>query len=236
MQRLAGAHELLDGPLDARALEGNLRDLGRVNAVLGGASLSWRAIQPFLHTTRHRPVRLIDVGTGAADIPRDLLGRASRAGASLEVLATDVRPEIVDVARNTSQTVPGLTIDLASSDGIAAADGSFDIGHASLVLHHLEPDQARRLLAELARVSRTAVVINDLTRAAAWFAGAWLLSRIATANRYTRHDAPLSVRRAYTEREIVALAADAGLRPIARYRALPPYRCALVFVRRPSLG
>ena len=39
MRRLAGAHELLDGPLDDEAaLRGNLRDLGRINRWLGGTA------------------------------------------------------------------------------------------------------------------------------------------------------------------------------------------------------
>ena len=41
MERLAGAQELLDGPLDDPAtLAGNLRDLRRANALLGGVRLS----------------------------------------------------------------------------------------------------------------------------------------------------------------------------------------------------
>ena len=43
MDRLTGAEELHDGPLDDRpALVGNLRDLARVNRRLGGIDLSAR--------------------------------------------------------------------------------------------------------------------------------------------------------------------------------------------------
>ena len=45
MDRLANTLELLDGPLDdRRAVSANLRDLRRINRVMGGVDLSWRAL------------------------------------------------------------------------------------------------------------------------------------------------------------------------------------------------
>ena len=230
MRRVEGASELVDGPLDPSLLAANLRDLGRVNRWLGGTALSWRALQPFLAERDGRGLRLLDVGTGAADIPRGLLERARRDGFALDVLATDVRPEIVDFARRASGRASGLTIELSSGDRVAAPDGSFDVAHASLVLHHLDPTAARRLLSEMSRVATEAVIVNDLDRGRLWLAAAWLLSRLMTRNAYTRHDAPLSVRRAYAAGELVRLARAVGLRLASTYRARPPYRYALVFV------
>ena len=60
--------------------------------------------------------------------------------------------------------------------------------------------------------------------------GAWLVTRFFTRNRYTRHDAPLSINRAYTVDELVDMAHEAGLRPVAHYRTRPGYRYALVFM------
>jgi hypothetical protein len=97
------------------------------------------------------------------------------------------------------------------------------------VLHHLEPPEAVKLLREMARVAREAVIVNDLDRARPWLLGAQILSRLATRNRYTRHDAPLSVRRAYRPDELAALAKRAGLREGARLWTRPRYRYALVF-------
>ena len=91
-------------------------------------------------------------------------------------------------------------------------DHSFDIAHASLLLHHLDPPAAVVLLREMSRVARHGIVVNDLIRSRLAWIGAWLLSHLATGNRYTRRDAPLSVRRAYTVAELTSLIAAAGLR------------------------
>jgi ubiquinone/menaquinone biosynthesis C-methylase UbiE len=233
VKRLAGTPELLDGPLDADVLAGNLRDLARVNRWLGGAALSWRAVRSVLATLpTDVPASVLDVGAGAADIPRHLLQQASAGPHRLTVHATDVRPEIVSAAQALTAADEGLSISLAAPGRLDFDDGSFDVVHASLVLHHLEPAQAGVLLAEMARVARAAVIVNDLDRAGRWWLAAWLLSHLASGNRYSRHDAPLSVRRAYRPAELAALAANAaGLHEVARYRALGGHRYALVLAR-----
>jgi hypothetical protein len=52
--------------------------------------------------------------------------------------------------------------------------------------------------------------VNDLERSLPAWIGAWLLAHGTTRNRLTRHDAPLSVRRAYTKEEILGLCRQAG--------------------------
>lgn len=230
MRRKAAAKELLDGPLDQQTLAANMRDLARINRWLGGAGLSWRALKPLLRERRaSQHLRLLDVGTGAADIPRALRRRTAGRDPGLEILATDVRPEIVSIAQETARRSPMFEVVLGTADRIDREDSSFDVVHASLVLHHLEPTAAVELLREMARVAARAVIVNDLDRGWRWWAGAWLLTRVATANRYTRYDGPLSARRAYRPAELVALAEQAGLVEEARYWARPPYRYAITF-------
>lgn len=236
VRRLAGAAELLDGPLEPWILAGNLRDLARMNRFLGGSALSWRALEPIL---RRRALtgygcRMLDVGTGAADIPRELLRRAGAADYRLSVVANDIRPEIVDYARRASRDISELDVVVGPPQGIEADDQSFDVVHSSLMLHHCEPATAVSLLREMRRVSAGAVIVNDLARGRIWWTAAWLLSRIATRNRYSRHDAPLSVRRAYSPDEISALGAAAGLREVRRYRHVLGYRYAIAFARSPA--
>jgi ubiquinone/menaquinone biosynthesis C-methylase UbiE len=230
VQRLADANELIDGPLDLPTLAGNLRDLERVNRFLGGVELSWRALARLRGLSPGSgAVRLLDLGTGAGDIPRALLRRAEASHLLLEITATDVRPQIVDVARSRSAEVAGLTIALAGPQQLEFGDASFDVAHASMVLHHLEPAAVIELLAEMRRVARLGVIVNDLDRKRRWWLGSWLLSRLATGNRYTRYDGPLSVRRAYHPVELAELAQRAGLREVAGFWTRPAYRYAIVF-------
>jgi ubiquinone/menaquinone biosynthesis C-methylase UbiE len=226
MDRLTGTPELLDGPLDDPvALDGNLRDLARLNRITGGTMLSARAIDA-LGTAR----TILDVGTGGADIPMTLLARARRHHERLEVTATDGRPEVLDAARRVRPAITravGLRLEVADGCALPYPSAAFDVVHASLVTHHLEPAEVVTFLGELRRVARSGIVVNDLTRGRLAWIGAWLAVHTLATGRYTRSDGPLSVRRAYTERELLDLVAAAGMTPVAVVRGFARHRVAV---------
>ncbi len=241
MRRAADRPELLDGPLDRALLRGNMRDLARINRFLGGVALSRRALVALAtgsHATprvrhvdwRTTTLRMLDVGTGAADIPDSLLAWTAKRGLKLHVEAVDERHEILDVARERVGDRPELHLEHTAGDRLAYDDRAFDVVHASLVLHHLEPSMAVRLLREMARTASLGVIVNDLDRRRLAWLGAWAITRVATRNRYTRHDAPLSVQRAYHPTEVAQLAVQAGLGEVARIQGFLGHRYAMAFV------
>ena len=233
MERLTNVAELLDGPLDDPAtLDGNLRDLRRINRWLGGVALSAAAIEAL---AAHRvELTLLDVGTGGADIPAALSELANGRHRRLHVVGIDSRPEILAAAlrsRSATGSIDGLELHVGDGRELRYAERSFDVAHASLVLHHLEPPAAIDLLHEMGRVARLGVVVNDLDRSWLGWLGAWLLGHLLTANRYTRHDAPLSVRRAYRPQEMAEMLRAAGLRPVRTIRGAFRQRYAIAAVK-----
>jgi ubiquinone/menaquinone biosynthesis C-methylase UbiE len=236
MDRRTDAAELLDGRLDdPRALAGNLRDLRRINRWLGGVALSASAIDAL---AAHRPeLSLLDVGTGGADIPVAFLERSAARGRRWSIVALDSRPEILAaavLARPGLATLDGLDLHVGDGLSLPYPDRSFDVAHCSLVAHHATPDEAIALFREMARVSRLGVVVNDLDRRRLGWIGAWLLGHLLTGNRYTRHDAPLSVRRAYRIDELAALLRVAGLSPVRSIRGSFGQRYAIAAVPTPD--
>jgi SAM-dependent methyltransferase len=227
VDRLTDVAELLDGPLDdPAALAANLRDLIRINHRSGGAGLSVSAVRALLPGGGS----VLDVGTGAADIPVRLLADARRRNVPLAVTATDSRQEVLDAAFAVQpglRAVPGLSFAIADGRALPWPDGAFDVGHASLVIHHLGETDAVAFLRELRRVSRRGIVVNDLARSRLAWLGAMLLTHTLAASPYTRHDGPLSVRRAWTAAEMGALIGRAGLTPVARYTGFAGHRHAI---------
>jgi ubiquinone/menaquinone biosynthesis C-methylase UbiE len=234
MRRLVDAREHLDGVLtDPQTLDGNLRDLRRVNRRFGGSALSLRALRAVTDGPRPfdgtRQLRVLDVGCGSADIP---LAFTALDGpwASIHVTAVDSRPEILDAARRIDPRLAHRTdVELQVADGrsLPFADRAFDVAHASLVLHHLGQTDAVGFLRELARVSTMGIVINDLERGAANWLGTWLVLHVLSRNPYTLHDGPLSVRRAFTSAEMRDLLQEAGLRPVAQFAGFAGHRWAI---------
>ena len=224
--------ERLDGPLDDRAsLVGNLRDLRRFNRRLGGVALSVRALEAL--TADRDELSLLDVGTGGADIPLALIEAWRRRGRRLRVVGIDHRPEVLAaavLANPRLSAADGLELHVGDGTSLPYQDRSFDVAHASLLIHHLEPGAAVTLLREMRRVARRGVIVNDLARGRRAYLGAWLISHLLTSNRFTRHDAPLSVRRAYTPDELSGLLAAAGAREVHRVRGPFGHRYALAAV------
>jgi ubiquinone/menaquinone biosynthesis C-methylase UbiE len=234
MERLAHAVELLDGQLDdPGALAGNLRDLRRVNHWLGGIAISEAAIQAI---AAHRTdVSILDVGTGGADIPLALVSRAERRGRRFRIVGLDSRPEILAMAAERVDDSGATSVELKLGDGLALPypDRSFDVAHASMVTHHLEPGQVLTLLDEMGRVSRLGIVVNDLVRSRPAWLGALILTRLTTRNRYTLHDAPLSVRRAYRRVDLAAMLVQAGFAPVRTIPAIGGHRVSIAAVHGP---
>ncbi len=211
--------ELLDRLDDDRLISelgANLRDIRRSNRYLGGASALLRRLQPYLDGTRS--ISLLDVATGSADIPVIIARRAACQHRSVSIVATDIAGPVLDEARRQVDRSGLNTIRIEQADALALPyhDAEFDLVTCSLALHHFDPRRAVIVLSEMRRVARRAVFVNDLERSRLAWVGAWLLAHGTTRNRLTRHDAPLSVRRAYTKDETLGLCRRAGW-PLPRF-------------------
>ncbi|MGH7571745.1 MAG: methyltransferase domain-containing protein [Gemmatimonadota bacterium] len=116
-------------------------------------------------------------------------------------------------------------------------DRSIDVVHSAAFFHHLGVDDAGQVLAEMCRVSRRFVLVNDLVRSWVAAGSIWVLARLFSQNRLIRHDGPLSVLKAFRPEELLRLARAAG--PSAtgfrwRMDRTFPYRMALIGARTGS--
>jgi ubiquinone/menaquinone biosynthesis C-methylase UbiE len=223
------AEELLDrAGHDPAELAANLRDIRTVNRFAGGIATVLRHLPGLLcDIPRDRPVEILDMATGCGDIPLSLVAWANLQGRPLHLTITDRSPEILAEARRTLAGVPGVTFAVCDARAVPMPARSFDIVLCSLSLHHSAPGEAVQLLREMDRLARTGFILNDIRRCLAGYVAAWGASHVATRNRLTRHDMPLSVLRAYTPDELRALLRQAGI-PDATVTTHPLFRMAAV--------
>ena len=209
--RRAHAEELLDAPShDMAELDESLGHVASVNRWLGGVASITRYLKPLLAQRSH--VRLLDVATGSADIPLRIAQWARQHDYRVEIVATDIHPQMLELARRRCHGYAEITVEHADALDLPYSADAFDASMLSLALHHFEGAAQLAVLRELTRVSRELVLVNDLERTRLNYLGARLLAATHWRhNRLTRHDGPLSVLRSFTRSELRAIGAAAGL-------------------------
>jgi ubiquinone/menaquinone biosynthesis C-methylase UbiE len=200
-----------DAGVDALDLAENFGEIEAANRHFGG-------VGPIVRELLARDARaVLDVGCGSGDIARGLTRSARERGRPVAVTASDYSDLVLDIARARTPASEPIRFERADARALPYADASFDVATCNLALHHFEPPEAVAVLRELRRVSRLTPLVCDLVRSRLGYAAALAFAHLIARNRLTKHDAPLSVRRAYTQAEAVELAREAGWRaPVAR--------------------
>ncbi len=209
--------EILEEPgVDPALVRRSLADVARANLLFGGAMAVVREVESVFRQEA-RPSRdwtLLDVGTGAGDIPVKASRMARKRGVALTTFGLDESETLAAASRILlSAAVRGNAL------ALPCATGSVDIVTCSQVLHHFRDDDALQVIRELDRVARVRVVISDLRRS--WLAagGIWIASFPLSFHPVSRHDGVVSVMRGYTPDELSRLVATAvGRTPVVRRR------------------
>jgi 2-polyprenyl-3-methyl-5-hydroxy-6-metoxy-1,4-benzoquinol methylase len=209
--------ELIDLPVGNYSLSewaGSLADIRKVNRFLGDyrATLKYVSLLMALGAVAaDKPIKVLDVATGSADIPVAIVKWARRQGVRIELTAVDINPIAVGEATAFSKGYEEITVVVADACSLPFDDKSFDIVLCAKTLHHFDEEDTVRLLREVGRVAALGYVVIDLRRSWVAWALITMLTRLFTRNRLTRHDGPMSVLRSYTAPELNTLAKRARL-------------------------
>ena len=219
--------ELIDGAdYTAAELLASLSDLRRINRLLGGKRALFKHLLPLMTAPGREKVRLLDLGTGSADIPISIVRWARIHKIDIEIVVVDNNRLAAEEARERAKAYPEIRIVQADALQPPFGPASFDFVLASLFLHHFQTEQAAELIATYAQIARHAVIINDLHRHWLAYYSIKVLTSVFNASRLVRNDAALSVLRGFTRHDVDEISRLAG-RPIAIFRHFP-YRFALV--------
>lgn len=203
--------EWMDAPdADPALVRRSLGFLRRANRLLGYTRSTLAHLERFSHSWKPgERIRVIDFATGSADVPRAILRWGARSGFDLRVVGVDLHATTARAALADHPPDRRLRIVRADVLQLPFADGSFDYATTSLFLHHLDDDDAVRVLAGMERAARRGIIAGDLLRRRRAYA--WIKLFSAFANPMVRHDGPASVAQAFTRDEILALRDRAGV-------------------------
>jgi 2-polyprenyl-3-methyl-5-hydroxy-6-metoxy-1,4-benzoquinol methylase len=209
--RVLEPEDMDDPALATDRLHGALTGLTRLNFASNSARIIWQPIRQFTRELQTDRLRILDIATGAGDVPIALWHRARRAGLQLDIHGIDFSQRSVEFARRRAeQAKTSVTFECrnALTDELPS---DFDVVMCSLFLHHLNNQDAVTVLRRMAAATRRVMLVSDLRRNPFGlflaFAAGHLLSRSPVVHR----DAVRSVRAAFTTSELAHMAEQAAL-------------------------
>jgi len=193
------SEEILDSDqCPAIEAQASLRDLCRMNRWFGGIATTRKLLERVATVTGRKHFSVLEVAAGHGEVPR---------AAGRQLASHGITLDITDLDRAHSHLQPKHRALVGDALALPFRDASFDVASCSLFAHHLDPAQLAQFAGEALRVSRTAVLINDLIRhplhLALVYAGFPLMRSYVS-----RFDGVASVRRAYIPEEFRTILAD----------------------------
>jgi 2-polyprenyl-3-methyl-5-hydroxy-6-metoxy-1,4-benzoquinol methylase len=196
--------EMMDRPQPVSAeLDQDLKRIRQLNRWFGSYRLVLNFIRRWIEPGAQ--MRIVDLATGSADIPRLIVDYARQIGSQVEIDALDRQPATLEIARKLSTGYPEISYYEANILEWNSPE-AYDIVLCTLSLHHFSDEDAVRLLRRCRELSRRFVLVSDLRRGFLLNAGVHLLTTLIFREPMTRHDARLSAARAFSFSEMRTLA------------------------------
>jgi SAM-dependent methyltransferase len=154
-----------DPDADPELLGNALRFLRRVNRFFGYTRATLAHLRGF--SRRWMPgekIRILDLGTGSADIPLAILSWAERAGFDMYVMGLDLHARTVAAAARQAIGNPRLKIVCGDVLEMPLANGAFDYALANMFLHHLDDEQVVEVLRRMDALATRGIIFADLIR------------------------------------------------------------------------
>lgn len=206
---------------DDSEFERALLELRHVNRYLGGYRTLRGALVPFLRHRSGGTATVLDLGTGLADHPEQMVHWGAALGVEVNVTAIDANPTVVECAqrylnrRLTGRKRSQIHVQVGDAAQLSYPDNAFDVVTASLFLHHFDEKRCVAVLNEMSRVASAGVLINDLHRHPLAYLGIRAVAAAFPVTPMFANDGPLSVRRAFTPDELRRIARTAGLEGVS---------------------
>jgi 2-polyprenyl-3-methyl-5-hydroxy-6-metoxy-1,4-benzoquinol methylase len=202
-------------------LESALKELEYVNRYLGGIRVTLRALERCLRQDTPSALTILDLGTGAADIPRAIAQWARARQLNVRIVAVDFNASVCDWARQRTHAFPEVDLQEADVFALPFAPESFDYVHCALFLHHFPQQEASAILHLMYTLCRKGIIVNDLHRHPVAFHAITWITRCLSRSPMVKHDAPVSVLRGFQRPELIALGRLSGVSHLAIQRFWP---------------
>lgn len=203
--------EILDDfNLQGHDLELNLRELEKVNKLLGGYQVTIDGIKEAMKGHDSQTWRIIDAGCGGGDTLVKIASWARSTKVDVQLTGIDANSSAVQYAMKQAGRTPNLRFKMVNILSPQFLRLPADLVTFNLFLHHFSDEEIVDFLIQCRR-KNSAIVINDLHRNQLAYHLFRLVSRIFRFSSIGRHDGKLSVKKSFVKKDWERLFARAGI-------------------------
>lgn len=193
-------------------LHQTLRELDSINHFLGGNTVTVQGLDDLLKKNNlNRNVHVIDIGCGSGEMLTHIAKHFRKTNPHSTLIGIDANKNIAQYAHRHVAEFPEVSIIAEDILGDNFRVKKFDIALATLFLHHFSSSQLIDIFRNLKHQARIGIVINDLHRHWLAYYSIKLLTTLFSKSSMVKFDAPLSVLRGFTKKELIEILKQAGI-------------------------
>jgi 2-polyprenyl-3-methyl-5-hydroxy-6-metoxy-1,4-benzoquinol methylase len=197
----SSAVEIMDD-LDCKGevVDQTLRELEFINRTLGGNQITLNGVNALIGK-RQSALEIVDLGCGGGDMLQLLANDFNTKNFQVEFVGVDANPNIINYAKKhiDDPRIKFSSVNILSQE---FKGQTFDIALATLFFHHFSSEQLSNILRQLYTQIRIGIVINDLHRHPLAYYSIKFLTWIFSKSAMVKFDAPLSVLRGFSRKEL----------------------------------
>jgi len=191
-------------------IEQNMRELDRINTLLGGHAITLQGLRRFLPLVgRDEILYVVEAGCGGGDNLRVIRNWAAAKGRKVRLTGIDRNEACIRFAASHPRN-GGIRF-IHSDYREVVFDDPPHVIFSSLFCHHFTDEELVSQLQWNYRHARMGFFINDLHRHPLAYHSISLLTRLFSKSYLVKNDAPLSVQRGFKRSEWNTLLAAAGI-------------------------
>jgi 2-polyprenyl-3-methyl-5-hydroxy-6-metoxy-1,4-benzoquinol methylase len=204
--------ELLDQPsIPFADIKQNMKELDFINSWLGGHKITVDGFSELVGDRKE--ISVCEIGCGGGDNLVAINSWCKKKGIKLTVIGIDIKEECVDFAKSRQHVFSSVA--WVASDYLKVVfEEKPDIIFSSLFCHHFTNSQLIIQLDWMKKNSRLGFFINDLERNLVAYYAIKLLTQLFSKSYLVKNDAPLSVARGFTKKELSEICKEANIQNV----------------------
>lgn len=203
--------ELLDrDDIPFNDIKRNMQELNVINTYLGGHGITLAGVKELLHSQKLEKVVICEIGCGGGDNLYAINKWCEKNNVPASFIGIDINPHCISYAQEKN---PSLACEWIRSD---YADVMFTqrphIIFSSLFCHHFPEEELKKMFRWMQENSSLGFFVNDLHRNRLAYYSIKMLTVIFSRSYLVKNDAPLSVLRGFTRKDLTTLLSHAAIK------------------------